>query len=80
MVTVSKSELKARMLAYFREVERTGQEILVTDHGRPSVKIVPAQQKKFNNLLEAFADVQGKMTYSEPLEKSTSEEWGDLAF
>jgi hypothetical protein len=31
---VTKSKLKARMLEYFREVERTGESLIVTDHGR----------------------------------------------
>lgn len=38
-VTVSKGEFKAKALEYFREVERTGIPIVVTDHGRPVVEI-----------------------------------------
>jgi len=33
-MVVTKSKLKARMLEYFREVERTGEPLVVTDHGR----------------------------------------------
>lgn len=39
--TLSKSQFKPRALEYFRRVERTGQEIVITDHGRPVAKIVP---------------------------------------
>jgi prevent-host-death family protein len=39
--TVSKSRFKAKALQYFREVESTGQEIVITDHGRPVLKLVP---------------------------------------
>ncbi|MFT4589551.1 MAG: antitoxin (DNA-binding transcriptional repressor) of toxin-antitoxin stability system, partial [Limisphaerales bacterium] len=34
MKTVSKGKLKAKMLEYFREVEATGETLVVTDHGR----------------------------------------------
>ncbi|HEY4003018.1 MAG TPA: type II toxin-antitoxin system Phd/YefM family antitoxin [Candidatus Xenobia bacterium] len=39
--SVSKSEFKPKALEFFREVERTGQELIVTDHGHPVLKIVP---------------------------------------
>ncbi len=32
---VSKSKFKAQALEYFREVERSGREMIVTDRGRP---------------------------------------------
>lgn len=38
--TVSKSRFKARALEYLRRVERTGRDIVITDHGRPVCKIV----------------------------------------
>ena len=41
MEMVSKSKLKARALEYFREVETTGRELIVTDRGKPVLKIVP---------------------------------------
>ncbi|HKI94417.1 MAG TPA: type II toxin-antitoxin system prevent-host-death family antitoxin [Gemmatimonadales bacterium] len=39
--SVSKSRFKARALELFREVERTGQELIITDRGRPVLKVVP---------------------------------------
>ena len=41
MKMVSKSRLEARALDCFREVETTGQELVVTDRGKPVLKIVP---------------------------------------
>ena len=38
--TVSKSRFKAKALEYFREVEGSGGEIVITDHGRPVLKLV----------------------------------------
>lgn len=40
-MVVSKGKLKARMLEYFREVERTGEPLIVTDHGREVLEIRP---------------------------------------
>lgn len=38
---VSKSQFKARALEYFRMVEETRREIVITDRGRPVLKLVP---------------------------------------
>lgn len=38
---VSKSEFKARALEYFRQVESTGESMIVTDHGKPTVEVRP---------------------------------------
>jgi prevent-host-death family protein len=43
LLSVSKSRFKARALAYFREVERTGREMIITDRGVPVLKLVPYQ-------------------------------------
>jgi prevent-host-death family protein len=40
-LSVSKSRFKARALAYFREVEQTGREIVITDRGVPVLRLVP---------------------------------------
>jgi len=36
---VSKSEFKAKALEYFRRVETSGQSLVVTDHGRPTLEV-----------------------------------------
>jgi prevent-host-death family protein len=46
MKTVSKGKLKARMLEYFREVERTGEPLIVTDHGREVLEVRPLAPPK----------------------------------
>lgn len=38
---VSKSKFKPHALEYFRRIEETGEEIIITDHGRPVLRIVP---------------------------------------
>ncbi|MCP4755199.1 MAG: type II toxin-antitoxin system Phd/YefM family antitoxin [Proteobacteria bacterium] len=76
MKTVSKSALKAKMLAYFREVEETGEELVVLNYQKPVLRIIPYTEKK--SFDEVFAPYQNKMTYTHPLESATEEEWGDL--
>jgi prevent-host-death family protein len=39
MKTISKSKLKSKLLEFLRLVESEGEEILVTDGGKPVVKI-----------------------------------------
>ena len=36
---VSKSAFKARALEYFREVERTGRAVVISDRGKPVLKV-----------------------------------------
>ena len=40
---VSKGKLKSKMLEYFREVERSGEPLIVTDHGREVLEVRPVQ-------------------------------------
>ncbi|MEI6399067.1 MAG: prevent-host-death protein [Pseudomonadota bacterium] len=43
MNTVSKSKLKAHMLEYFRRVESTGEELIITDNRKPVLKVIVIQ-------------------------------------
>jgi predicted nicotinamide N-methyase len=36
---VSKSQFKAKALEYFRRIETSGQSLVVTDHGRPTLEV-----------------------------------------
>jgi prevent-host-death family protein len=38
---ISKSKFKPRALQYFREVEQTGRELIISDRGKPVLRIVP---------------------------------------
>ncbi len=62
MDTVSKSHLKAHMLRIFREIERSGEEIIVTDNNRPVLKIVPFKSAKSVDTL--FETLRGQVTYN----------------
>jgi len=43
-MTVSKSRFKAQALELFREVERTGKPIVITDRGKPVLRLVPYKE------------------------------------
>jgi antitoxin (DNA-binding transcriptional repressor) of toxin-antitoxin stability system len=75
--TISKAQLKSKMLAAFREVERTGEELVVTDHSRPVLKIVPFSPPR-KSIDELFADVRGKVVYHEDILAPTTDEWPQL--
>ena len=73
MTVVSKSALKARMLEYFRHVEQTGEELIVTDNNRPVLKVVPISARRPAS--EVFADVRGRVVYHDDLLAPTLDEW-----
>jgi prevent-host-death family protein len=75
MDPVSKSALKARMLEYFRKVEETGEELVVTDNNQPILRIVPIRRRIPASL--AFADVRGQVVYHEDITDPTADDWLD---
>lgn len=74
MITVSKGVLKAKMLEYFRQVEKTQEELIVTDHHKPVLRIIPIKQK---NLPTDVFKKQGHVVYFEDINTPTGNEWGD---
>ena len=73
---VSKGVLKAKMFDYLRQVEKTNEELIITDRHKPVLKIIPFKKKK--NPLEVFAEFQGKVTYKEDITTPTTDEWDDV--
>jgi prevent-host-death family protein len=49
--SVPKSKFKPKAFEYFRLVEETKTEILITDHGKPVAKIVPYKPSDEEDLL-----------------------------
>jgi prevent-host-death family protein len=69
---VSKSKFKPNALAYFREIEKTGQPLIISDRGKPVLKIIPYSSnanEKLNSLRETVAK------YEDPLEPMDLEDW-----
>ena len=73
---VSKSQFKPRALQYFREVQEKGVELIITDHGRPVVKIIP-YSKNHEDILERLRNTVLK--YEDPTEPVGLEEWEALS-
>jgi antitoxin (DNA-binding transcriptional repressor) of toxin-antitoxin stability system len=73
--TISKSKLKAQMLAIFREIESTGESLIVTDHNRPVLKISPISPK--SDVSDLFRDIRGQIVFLEDMNAPTLEEWED---
>jgi len=74
--TISKSKLKAKMLEIFRQLEASGDELIVTDHDKPVLKIIPIKQKA--EVAEVFGDLQGQVTYLEDINTPTLQEWDEV--
>ncbi len=74
-ITISKARLKAKMLEIFRQLEANGGELIVTDHGKPVLKIIPL--KDMSTVDEVFQGLQGQVTYLEDINTPTLEEWRD---
>ena len=76
MEVVSKSAMKARALEYFRLVERTGQGVIITDHGRPVLKLLPYSVDP-SEALAALRD--SVIRYDDPTEPVGLEDWEALS-
>lgn len=69
---VSKSSFKAKALEYFREVESTGRELVITDHGKPVLKIVPYHHDPAKPMRALRGSV---IRYVDPLDPVGLEDW-----
>lgn len=72
---VSKSQFKPRALQYFREVERTGKELIITDHGKPVLKILPYSKEPAEALKVLRNSV---IKYENPTEPVGLNDWEAL--
>jgi len=72
---ISKSKFKPRALHYFREIEKTGKELVISDHGKPVLKIVPYVEDP-EEALKVLRDTVIK--YENPTEPVGLEDWEAL--
>lgn len=68
---ISKSRFKARALEHLREVERSRSELVITDRGRPVVKVVPYSEDPEALLRSLRGSVKKLVDPLEPVD----EEW-----
>jgi len=62
---VSKTEFKAKALEYFRQVEASGESVVVTDHGKPTVEVRPFRDAERTPLTILAGSV---LRYEDPTE------------
>jgi antitoxin (DNA-binding transcriptional repressor) of toxin-antitoxin stability system len=74
--TISKSKLKANMLEIFRQLEASGEELIVTHQGKPVLKIIPIDHK--TTVTDLFGHLQGQVTYLEDINQPTLTEWEEV--
>jgi prevent-host-death family protein len=69
--TVSKSVFKPRVLAYLREVEETGEPLVITDRGRAVVRIEP-----YSPVADTLERLRGcVIRYDEPTDPVGEDDW-----
>lgn len=71
-ISVSKSRFKAHALELFRQVERTGQPIVITDRGTPVLKLVPYRDEPDAALRVLRESV---VKYEAPLKPVGDDDW-----
>jgi antitoxin (DNA-binding transcriptional repressor) of toxin-antitoxin stability system len=75
-VHVSKSKFKAKALEYFRQVEASGESIVITDQGRPALEVRPLPK---TSPTDPRAALRGSvLRYDEPIEPVGVEDWEAL--
>ena len=72
MKTVPKAQFKPKAFEYFRMVEETGEELIITDHGKPVLKIMRTLDENETILEELRGSV---MEYLDPCEPVAADDW-----
>ena len=69
---VSKSQFKAKALELFRQIETSGEPLIVTDHGQPKLEV-----RRYRPSTHTPLDVlRGSLLrYDDPMEPVGVEEW-----
>jgi antitoxin (DNA-binding transcriptional repressor) of toxin-antitoxin stability system len=69
---VSKSVFKARALEFCREVEASGESLILTDHGRPVLEVRPYKEDELDPLETLQRSV---VRYERPTDPIADDEW-----
>ncbi len=67
---ISKSRFKAKALEYFREIEQTGNSVVITDHGEPALEIRPFRRRAPAESLKGTV-----LRYQDPTAPVAEENW-----
>ncbi len=73
---VSKSQFKAKALEYLRQVEATGESVVITDNGRPTIEVRRFRADQRSPLERLRGSV---IEYKSPMEPIGENDWESLA-
>ena len=74
---VSKSQFKPKSLEYFRLIEESGQPLIITDRGRPVLKVIPYSETA--DSVDPLSILRNSvLRYDDPLEPVAPEDWKAL--
>lgn len=69
---ISKAEFNAKTQEYLHQVEVSGETLIVTDHGRPTLEVRPFRSGSRSPLEVLRGSV---LSYQSPLEPVSAEDW-----
>ncbi|MFT4677809.1 MAG: prevent-host-death family protein [Patiriisocius sp.] len=74
MKKVSKSQFKPKALQYMRDVERTGEPIVITDRGKPTLELRPVSAQGVKQ--DPMTYLKGVvLDYVDPTQPVGEEDW-----
>lgn len=75
-IQVSKSQFKARALEFFRQVETSGETVVITDRGQPRLEIRPFTRPARDNPLDILRGSVRR--YDDPAAPVAEDDWDAL--
>jgi antitoxin (DNA-binding transcriptional repressor) of toxin-antitoxin stability system len=72
---VSKSVFKARALEFCREIESSGESLILTDHGRPVLEVRPYEENDTDPLDVLRHSI---VKYERPTDPVADDEWESM--
>lgn len=76
---ISKSQFKAQALALFREIETSGEAVVITDHGRPALEVRPYRPGE-TGTVHPLQALRGSVShYEAPFDPVDESKWEALA-
>ncbi len=75
-MVMTKSELQTQLLEFFQEIEKSGEEVIITENERPVIRIEPIKKKL--TVDEAFAGMRNSLIFHEDPDTPTIDEWDEV--
>lgn len=75
MPTISKATLKTRLLEFLRDLEASGEPVIITSYGTPVAQITRLAPGTSVDAL--FADVRGALRFATDPDEPTTDEWSE---